>query len=88
MPVSYLENSNVHGGVLFADTLVEKCRAEGDERRGADSIQELAEVEEPAVPRQRRRELLRTYGAFAIFTIKVADLVTLYVGCLTSLLHY
>ena len=49
--LQYLEDTNVHRGILFADALVEQRRAEGDERCGTDAIQELAEVEEPAVPR-------------------------------------
>lgn len=51
MAYMYLEDANVHRGILFADALVEQRRAEGDERCGTDAIQELAEVEEPAVPR-------------------------------------
>ena len=79
MAYMYLEDANVHRGILFADALIEQCRAEGDERCGADAVQELAEVEEPAVPRQRRRELFRAFCTFiAICPVEVAYLVTKY----------
>ena len=50
--VAHLKDADVHRRVLLADALVEQRRAEGDERRGADAVEELAEVEEPPVPRQ------------------------------------
>ena len=73
--VPYLKDADVHRRVLLADALVEQRRAEGDERRGADAVQELAEVEEPPVPRQRRRELLHALRFFiAVTSIEVAYL--------------
>ena len=74
--VANLKDADVHRRVLLADALVEQCRSEGDERRGADAVEELAEVEEPPVPRQGRRELLHALRFFiAVPTVEVAYLV-------------